>query len=101
MGFFEDAGVRFERAMFPDVFGHGNRAVEGLGTAVSFCCEEFGVVYEVEIELLGSRTYCNVIFDCDFQIDNRSAMLGQFIAAIHKVVARYLAELRIRCLVDE
>lgn len=42
-----------------------------------------------------------MVFDCDFQIDNRSAMLGYLIAAVHKVVARYLAELRIRRLVDE
>jgi hypothetical protein len=101
MGLFENAGVRFERAKFPGVFGHGNGVVEGFGTAVSLCCEVLGVVCEVEIELLGSSTYCNVVLDCDVQTDNRSAMLGQFIAAIHKVVARYLAELRIRCLVDE
>jgi hypothetical protein len=30
MGLFEGVCVMFERAMFPDVFGHGNRAVEGL-----------------------------------------------------------------------
>lgn len=30
MGLFEDVCVMFERAMFPDVFGHGNRAAEGL-----------------------------------------------------------------------